>query len=98
MGAHAVSSRIEHVTVYARGARVRRVATVAATAEPPVAIRFTDLPLALIESTVRAEVVGPAVAATLRVGLDVPAADATSGEEPDEVLAARRRVAGAAAA
>jgi hypothetical protein len=98
MRALAVSSRIEHVTVYARGARVRRVATVAASAEPPTAIRFTNLPLALIESSVRAEVVGgAAVAAQLRVSLDVPTTGATSGEEPEEVLAARRRVAAAAA-
>ena len=92
MCALAVSSRIEHVTIYAAGARVRRVATIAA-AELPELVRFTDLPLALIADSVRVEVVGPAVATSLRVALDVPAVTAHAGEEPADVLAARRRVA-----
>jgi hypothetical protein len=93
MRALAIPSRIEHVTIYAFGARVRRVATVAADGEPPDLLRFTDLPLALIAGSVRAEVVGPAVATTLRVALDVPRTTTHAGEEPEDVLAARRRVA-----
>ena len=89
MRAIAVESRIEHVTVYARGARIRRVATVAGDA---TVVRFAGLPLAVLDDSVRADVVGPAIAAQVRVSLDVPETGAEAAEEPAEIAAARRRV------
>lgn len=84
-----VESRIEQVTVYASGARVRRVAKLSAPLPPSV--RLVGLPLAVIDDTVRTEVEGGAVATAVRVGVDVPAADARA-EESSELRAARRRV------
>ena len=87
-----VASRLEAVTVYARGARVIRVASVAAPL--PARVRFADLPLALIDDRVRVEVVGPALATSLHVDFESPAtiADATA-DEPADVRAARQRLA-----
>src|SRR5579862_3179337 len=87
------SSRIEHVTVYSRGARIRRVAAVSIPdSVEPTLVRFTGLPLALVEDSVRAEIAGAAVASTIRVALDVPSEGVVAAEEPIEVVAARRRV------
>nr|HEX4318685.1 DUF4139 domain-containing protein [Kofleriaceae bacterium] len=86
-----MESRIEHVTVYARGARVRRVATVADG--DAARARFVGLPVGLIDDSVRAEVVtGAAIAAQVRVSLEVPEAAAAADDEPADVVAARRRV------
>ena len=67
-----VESRVEEVTVYAMGARVRRVATVPAPL--PATVRIAGLPLALIDDSVRVEVTGPALATAVRVSVDVPEA------------------------
>ena len=84
----AVESRIEHVTVYAAGARIRRVARVAAPF--PSAIRFVDLPLVLVDDSVRAEVDGAAIVTAVRS--EVTSGDAAP-ERSAELAAARRRVA-----
>ncbi|HEU4978790.1 MAG TPA: mucoidy inhibitor MuiA family protein, partial [Solirubrobacteraceae bacterium] len=80
-----MESRIEQVTIYARGAVVRRVATAAA----PATVRITGLPLAVIDDTVRVEVEGGPVAATVRTGTDAPGE--AEAEESAELRAARRR-------
>jgi hypothetical protein len=72
-GVVCVESKIEQVTVYASGARVRRVAVVRAPL--PSSIRLVGLPLAVIEDTVRTEVDGGGVVTAVRVGVDVPAGD-----------------------
>jgi len=87
----AVDARIEQVTVYAQGARVRRVTTIPAPLPPRV--RIVGLPLAVIDDTVRIEVGGPAVATAVRVGVDAPAVGEAAAEETPALRAARRRVA-----
>ncbi len=86
-----VHARLEHVTVYSSGARVRRVTTIPAPL--PSRVRIVGLPLAVIDDTVRAFVGGPAVAVAVRVGVDAPSAAAASAEESDEVRGAKRRAA-----
>ena len=86
----AVDARIEQVTVYARGARVRRVVTIPAPL--PARVRIVGLPLAVIDDTVRVEVGGPAIATAVRAGVDAPAGDAAP-EESAELRAAHRRLA-----
>ncbi|HEX5061419.1 MAG TPA: mucoidy inhibitor MuiA family protein, partial [Kofleriaceae bacterium] len=85
-----VESRIEQVTVYASGARVRRVASLRAPLPP--AVRFVGLPLAVIDDTVRCEVEGAPVVTAVRVGVDTPTGEPRA-EESDELRAARQRVA-----
>ena len=87
----AVDARIEQVTVYAAGARVRRVTTIPAPL--PARVRIVGLPLGVIDDTVRIEVGGPAVATAVRAGVDAPAASEAAAEETPELRAARRRVA-----
>jgi hypothetical protein len=87
-----VESRLEQVTVYAHGARVRRVATLRAPAAGTV-VRFVGLPLSVIDDTVRSEVVEDrATVTSLRVAVDVPGGEARS-EESSDLRAARRRAA-----
>ncbi|TMQ03459.1 MAG: DUF4139 domain-containing protein [Deltaproteobacteria bacterium] len=85
-----LESRITEVTLYARGARVRRMATMVA-AGPRV--RITGLPVAVIDDTVRVEAEGGAVVTAVHVGTAAPAADEAAAEVVAEVRAARRRVA-----
>src|SRR4051812_17962893 len=85
-----VVSRIERVTVYASGARVRRV--IALTEPVPPRVRIAALPLAVIDDTVRCEVTGSAIVAQVRAGLDAAAAP-VADEEGAELRAARRRLA-----
>ncbi len=80
-----VESRLEQVTVYARGAAVRRVTS----ASGPGIVRVGGLPLAAIDDTVRVEVEGGPVAVSVRVGTDAAAQGAA--EESEELRAARRR-------
>jgi len=82
-------SRLEEVTVYAHGARVRRV-THLGTFAPR--IRLTGLPLAVIDDTVRVSVDGPALAVTVRTGVDAGPAESAATEETSEVRAARRQL------
>lgn len=86
-----VDARIEQVTVYASGARVRRVTTIPAPL--PSRVRIVGLPLGVIDDTVRVEVGGPAVATSVRAGVDAPPASEAAAEESVELRAARRRVA-----
>ena len=79
-------SRIAEVTLYARGARVRRVAELARVAPR---VRITGLPAAVIDDTVRVEAEG-AVVTAVHVGLAAPDAAAAAGEDAPEVGAARR--------
>src|SRR5262245_52363364 len=85
-----VESRIEQVTVYESGARVRRVASLRAPV--PSVVRLVGLPLAVIDDTVRSEVEGAAVVPSIRVGVDVPSGEPAAEESP-ELHAARLRVA-----
>ncbi|HTL32808.1 MAG TPA: mucoidy inhibitor MuiA family protein [Kofleriaceae bacterium] len=85
-----IQSRIEQVTVYAHGARVRRIATLRAPV-PPV-VRFADLPVAVMDDTVRTEAEGAGTVTSIRVGIDIPGGEART-EESAELRAARRRVA-----
>jgi len=83
-----VESRIESVVVFARGARVRRIATLA---KPSSVVRLIGLPLSVIDDTVVTEVEGPAIVQAVRVGEDVMAV--VEAEETLELRTARRRVA-----
>ncbi|MBL9016995.1 MAG: DUF4140 domain-containing protein, partial [Myxococcales bacterium] len=96
MTAVSVEARLERVTVYASGARVRRVTTIPAPL--PGRVRITGLPLGVIDDTVRVEVGGPAIATGVRVGVDAPSAETAAAEESAEVKEARRRHAHAMAA
>lgn len=87
----AADARIELVTVYASGARVRRVTTIPAPL--PSRVRIVGLPVAVIDDTVRIELGGPAVATAVRVGVDAPSTSEAAAEELAEVRDARRRVA-----
>src|SRR5665647_193069 len=87
----AVDARIEQVTVYAAGARVRRVTTIPAPL--PSRVRIVGLPLGVIDDTVRIEVGGPAVATAVRAGVDAPIASDAAAEDSPELRDARRRVA-----
>jgi Domain of unknown function (DUF4139)/N-terminal domain of unknown function (DUF4140) len=84
-----VESRIDRVTVYSTGARVRRTARLSSPQASPV--RFVGLPLAVIDDTVRVEVDGPGVVTAIRTTIDVPRAEGAP-EEPAELRAARRRL------
>jgi hypothetical protein len=93
MGASGAASEIEHVTVYARGARVRRV-TAAGLAGATGEVRITGLPLAVSDDSVRAEVRGTGVVTGVRVELDAATTDERAGDGLDQaVRAARIRVA-----
>src|SRR5262249_12413391 len=85
-----VESRITQVTLYARGARIRRTAALEGAA--PSSVRIVGLPVAGIDDTVRGEAEGGVVMA-VHVGLDAPASEAAAGEDTPAVRAARRRVA-----
>jgi hypothetical protein len=91
MEAAEVHARLEHVTVYSSGARVRRVTTVPAPL--PSKVRIVGLPLGVMDDTVRAFVGGPALAVAVRVGVDVPSTANAAAEDSDEVRGAKRRVA-----
>ncbi|HEY4245050.1 MAG TPA: mucoidy inhibitor MuiA family protein [Kofleriaceae bacterium] len=80
-------SRIEAVTLYGRGARVRREVRIAAPV--PAVVRVDGLPLVLEDDSVRVEVEGEGRVTAVRVGVDVPAQDAPDEEEPPEVRAAQ---------
>lgn len=84
-----VESRIIAVTLYARGARVRRATTIAAGA---ARVRIVGLPLAVVDDTVRVEAEGGAVVASAHVGLDAPASEVAADEDTAELRAGRLRV------
>jgi hypothetical protein len=84
-----VESRIEQVTVYSTGARVRRIARLAAPF--PSTIRFVGLPLGVMTDTVRIECDGGAMVTAVRADIDITQQPAA--EESPEIRAARRKVA-----
>ncbi|HWU90811.1 MAG TPA: DUF4140 domain-containing protein, partial [Kofleriaceae bacterium] len=90
-----LDARLERVTVYASGARVRRVAELAAPI--PARVRIVGLPVAVVDDTVRVELDGPAIATNVRVGVDAPEVADAAAEDPLELRVARRRAALAAA-
>ena len=85
-----METRIEQVTVYARGAAIRRTGT----APEGGTVRIAGLPLALLDDSVRVEVEGGPVATAVRTGTDADA-EAVAEESP-ELRAARRREIGRA--
>jgi hypothetical protein len=87
-----VESRIAEVTLYAGGARVRRVTTILLGSDAP-RVRIVGLPAAMIDDTVRIEAEGGAVVTAVHVGLEAPARDAAADEDTPEVRAGRHRVA-----
>jgi hypothetical protein len=84
-----VDARITHVTVYASGARIVRSVTIPAPL--PSRVRIAGLPVGVIDDTVRVEVGGPAIATSVRVGVDAPASEAAAPEATEEIRAATRR-------
>jgi hypothetical protein len=90
MAVATVEARLERITVYASGARVRRVTALAAPV--PARVRIVGLPVAVMDDTVRVEVDGPALATSVRAGVDAPAEEDAAAEETPELRAARRRV------
>jgi hypothetical protein len=85
------TSRIDHVTIYSHGARVRRVTRAGIAAGE---IRITGLPLSVVDDTVRAELIGGGAVVGVRVELDAVAASARDDHDVDKaVRAARDRVA-----
>jgi hypothetical protein len=91
MDGASVDARLEQITLYANGARVRRVTKI----EGPVPnrLRIAGLPLSVIDDTVRIEVEGAALATNVRAGVDLPEAETTATEDPPEVAAGKRKVA-----
>ena len=87
-----VESRITAVTLYARGARIRRVTTIAIAASA-ARVRIAGLPVAVLDDTLRIEAEGDAVVASAHIGLDAPAPEVAAGEDPPELRAGRLRVA-----
>jgi hypothetical protein len=90
MAVASVEMRLSRVTVYASGARVRRVT--ALVAPIPARVRVVGLPITVIDDTVRVEVDGPAIATSVRAGVDAPAEADAAAEEAPALRAARRRV------
>src|SRR6185436_3704606 len=90
MAVVSVETRLERVTVYASGARVRRVTALAAPV--PARVRIVGLPITVIDDTVRIELDGPAIATSVRAGVEAPADAEAAAEEAPELRAARRRV------
>ncbi|HEX4512786.1 MAG TPA: DUF4139 domain-containing protein [Polyangiaceae bacterium] len=79
-----MGSRIDRVTVFRRGARVERVLDVDGEVSE---VRFVGLPLVAEDGSVRARVLdGEGLACDVRVGLEVPEADAALAPAIDEAL------------
>lgn len=92
VGAITTASDIEHVTIYSRGARVRRVTSAGIEGTE---IRISGLPLGLSDDTVRAEVIGAGVVTGVRVELDAAkSADRANDALDRELREARSRLVG----
>ncbi|MEZ4380880.1 MAG: DUF4139 domain-containing protein [Nannocystaceae bacterium] len=90
-----LSSTIEAVTVYRRGAMITRVIEIADAATCGESVEVVGLPLCLEDRSVRVQVEGGPglVAADVRVGLDVAEPDPDlPAPESAELRAARRRL------
>ena len=90
-----ITSKIESVQVYRRGATVVRTAQV--DGQPPDEVEFADLPLSLLDPTVRVRVLdaggADVVAAGVRVGLWVrPGGTPPKAPEQKELEELRRRL------
>ena len=93
MEAASVEAVLAQVTVYASGARVRRVTTVNSASSGALSrVRIVGLPVAVIDDTVRVEVEGPAIATNLKVCVAAPAADAAAAEVTPALRAAEHKV------
>jgi hypothetical protein len=88
-----VSSRIDSVTVYRKGARIKRVADLSKLTAASQ-IRLTNLPLAMDDASIKVRVAGTngtlPVASDLRVTLEVPSADTSLPPAEDAALRAAR--------
>ncbi|MBA2542026.1 MAG: DUF4139 domain-containing protein, partial [Deltaproteobacteria bacterium] len=82
----AADTRLEAVTVYARGARVRRITSLDVC---PPQLRIVGLPLGVIDDTVQISVEGPALATNVRTGIDAPR-EVAAAEESAELREAKR--------
>jgi hypothetical protein len=83
-----IDTRVDTVTLYHRGATVRRTATLHFSAGAPAELLVADLPLSLLDHTVRARVEstgGAVVLSNVRVGLYAPPRGAP--ETPPDVVA-----------
>jgi len=85
-----VEAVLAQVTVYASGARVRRVTTVNGS---PSRVRIVGLPVAVMDDTVHIEVEGPAIATNVRVAVDSPPTDDAAAEDTPALRAAQKRAA-----
>lgn len=97
-----VESRIAEVTLYARGARIRRVVTIplgsASLGSAPLGsdaprVRIVGLPAAVIDDTVRISAEGGAMVTAVHVGLDAPPSGAAADEDTPELRTGHLRVA-----
>jgi hypothetical protein len=90
VGAITTASDIEHVTIYSRGARIRRVTSGGIDGTE---VRISGLPLGLSDDTVRAEVLGTGVVTGVRVELDAAkSADRANDSYDRELREARARL------
>src|SRR4051812_38651539 len=79
-------SQVESVTVYRRGARVRRAVAIEVGASQ---VRFARLPVVLEDASVRVRVEGEGARATdVRIAVDVASPDPTLAPPRDEELRA----------
>ncbi len=96
MDVQLVSSRIDSVTAYRKGARIVRVGEVKAEGGAfPTQIRLVNLPLALDDSTLKVRLTGVnssgiPIASDLRVSLEAPPADPELPPAEDPALRAAR--------
>ncbi|MDP3498859.1 MAG: DUF4139 domain-containing protein [Myxococcales bacterium] len=83
-----IDTRVDTVTLYHRGATVRRTATLDFTNGAPAELLVADLPLSLLDHTVRARVEsssGAVVLSNVRIGLYAPPRG--TPETPPDVVA-----------
>tara|TARA_R110002073_G_scaffold142117_3_gene293737 strand:+ start:110297 stop:112519 length:2223 start_codon:yes stop_codon:yes gene_type:complete len=87
-----LESRIHAVTVYKSGARVTRIADLPAEASSSGAVRFSNLPLSLVDSTLRCRLLGGAGlrATDLQCALRLPEAEEVVADSLEEELRAVR--------
>lgn len=79
-----IETRVESVTLYHRGATVRRVAELDCTAGAPAEVLIAGLPLSLLDHTVRARFESEAlILSNVRLGLHAPPR-ATPERPPDQ--------------
>ena len=87
-----VESRIAEVTLYARGARVRRAATIV-DVPAGARVRIAGLPTSVIDDSVRVEAEGGPVVTAVHVGDDATTGEGAASEDSSEVRTGRLAVA-----